>query len=209
MEETAKMEKDEETGIIGDKSNQHLYLDYLNLQEEKKMLEGHIVALHEQLFDTRKIIVGSSAAEELLFKEGMEQTPEILYKELGEDYYLILYEDGVDGNVLTYASREAFYNDTIYDVSLQPKAGINWYVSNTNSFNNSYTFFAGIITNKQIHTVQVILDKQLFDTTIVKVNDAYSLWYGLSDAWEDGVNVKAQALDSIDEIIWEEADFNW
>lgn len=183
-----------------------LYLDYLNLEGENQNLHEEIELLEDEIFELRKLLVSSDSFIDYL---PSPETTKILYKETDESSFATLYTDET-GIYLLLASNEPKYNGNIHISTLNPAEGVNWSIG---SDPNHY-MFGGVITNKEIHNLQVWLNDNIHKSKIIKINEEVNIWYSVFEYdkksnSKESDKIKLEALDNNGIILWEESlEFN-
>ncbi|MFJ7973655.1 hypothetical protein [Psychrobacillus sp. NPDC096389] len=175
-----------------------------DLEKENIQLKQDIEWLEHSLFETRKFIYDSDLANEY-FKD---PETEILYKEIEETKYVILYSDKL-GIHLNVTSNEPRFEILLTVPTLDPEDGITFdYTGLGDRYMDSGIenhFFGGVITNKEIKDVQVSINGEVYEANIFEVDDNMRGWYSIfkkSFTLDESI-VKTQALDENGFAIWE------
>ncbi|MEK3954498.1 hypothetical protein [Psychrobacillus sp. FSL K6-1464] len=178
--------------------------DVTDLEKENEHLKQDIKGLEDSLFESKKYIFDSNLAKDYF----SDPETEILYKEIEETKYVIVYID-VHGNHLYVSSKEPWYEILLTIPTLEPDDGITWdYIGMGNSFDdNGITnhFLGGIITNNEIKDVHVSFNGEVYEANIFKINENMYGWYSIykKSSGLDENTVKIQALDEDGFIMWQ------
>jgi len=179
--------------------------DFANdLEKENDNLRHDIEWLEDSLFESRKFIFDSNLAKDYF----PDPETEILYKEIEETKYVILYKD-VQGSHLIVTTKEPRYETLLTIPTLDPDDGITLdYIGlgedpfvDSGIMNHS---FGGVITNNEIKDVHVSFSGEVYKAHIFKVDDNMFGWYSIFKKTSTvDENTKIYALDEDGYIIWE------
>ncbi|NME07810.1 hypothetical protein [Psychrobacillus sp. BL-248-WT-3] len=178
--------------------------DVTDLEKENEHLKQDIKGLEDSLFESKKYIFDSNLAKDYF----SDPETEILYKEIEETKYVIVYIDG-HGNHLYVSSKEPWYEILLTIPTLEPDDGITWdYIGMGNSFDDkgiTNHFLGGIITNNEIKDVHVSFNGEVYEADIFKINENMYGWYSIykKSSGLDENTLKIQALDEDGFIMWQ------
>ncbi|MFD1607517.1 hypothetical protein [Oceanobacillus luteolus] len=183
-ETTTKDEEDESEQII------------MHMEDGIELLNQEIKELEQSLFDAERYIYNTELANDYLpFPDS-----EILYKEVQDTQYLILFTHKQD-NELLFGSKELGFNAIL---SLPPPDdGIS--VANTGV--QDYHYFGGLITNNEIKEVEIIQNVKFHHKAdIFQVDEDTYGWYiivedGRLENKDDQFKIKA--LNQNHEVVWD------
>ncbi len=163
------------------------------LEKEKDYLMQEIQFFKDSLFETKKFIFDSHLASEYLLSS---PSTEILYKEIEEDKYVILFKDE-QGNHLIVSSKEPSLDVLLTIPTMNPEEGITSdYLGDSN-----YHYLGGIITDSKIKKVNVFLNGEVHEADIFQVDDHSYGWYSVFEN-------KTEAVDKEDKLRIEARDEN-
>ncbi|MBP1970934.1 hypothetical protein J2Z83_003070 [Virgibacillus natechei] len=173
-----------------------------NIENENEKLKQDIEHLEESLFEAEKYIYDSELASDYLpFAE-----KEIIYKEIEERKYVILYKSEVGGQIenhLLVVSDKPNFKAFLTVPSLNPTNGITMdYIGDA-----EYNYFGGIITDKEVKKVQVLQNEKVHEANIFKVDEDIYGWYSIfeRDDKDRRDKLRIEALDENDVILWQES----
>ncbi len=170
------------------------------LKEEIVYLKQDVETLKQSLFEAEKFILDSERASDYL----PSSEAEILYKDIGDTRYFVLFRDKAE-KYLTVASAKPRFDISFTIPSLNPTNGITMdYIRDT-----EYNYFGGIITDKNIKEIQVLQDKKVHKAIIFKLKDNIYGWYSIFQSKREVMgdspdNIRIQALGEDDVILWQE-----
>lgn len=199
-QEEAQPEETEETRNLKRDFDQ-LSIDHLNLQGEKSILEDEIARLNEDIFDLNKFILESDLADDFI-----STSAEMIHKEFEDDKLVIFYETE-EGYLFGMSSRTGNRSGSLLFNTLTTEGGIDWHGG---PYGMDYNFYGGLITDNQIQQVKISNNDEVHIADIVEVKDDLRIWYSMFDyesksLQSEAEKIKVQALDSNNEVIWEEA----
>lgn len=175
-----------------------------NLEKENDYLKQDIEQIEDSLFESRKFIFNSDLVNNYL----PDPESEILYKEIEETKYVILYRDRLSIH-LNVTSKEPRFEILLCIPTLDPDDGITMdYIGLGNRYMKSGLeghFFGGVITNKEIKDVHVSFNGEIYKASIFKVDENMYGWYSIfneSSTLDEGM-AKIQALNENGTIRWE------
>lgn len=167
----------------------------MHMRDGIELLNQDIKKLEQSLFDAERYIYNTELASDYLpFPDS-----EILYKEVQETQYLILFTHK-HGNELLFGSKELGFN------ALLTLSNSDDGISVANTGVHDYHYFGGIITDNEIKEVEIIQNANIHHrANIFKVNEETYAWYSII---EDGRlkdkddQFKIKALDQNDRVLW-------
>ena len=186
--------------------SRNISIDYINLKEENKELKKETEHFNEKfnsnMFGLMSIIVDSDSISEIL---PYPESTEILYKEIQEKEFTIIYKDKTGYN-LNFSSIKSGYVSHWPLFQIEPTDDINW----TGGTSHNEYFLGGFITDTEIKTVQVYENDEVHETNIIELTDNTSVWYTIFDyerksTPEDADQIKIEALDKDGIILWEDS----
>ncbi len=189
------IQEDEAVSRVIDSEFRDFNIAYLNMEGENRKLKEEITNLHERNFDLEKLILNS---DKLMETFAYPESTKIIYKEIKEKEYLLLYRDERGKHLAINSPGEWRYINFNYLVEHE---GLNWTGHNG--------FYAGFIKDNDINKIIVKENEKVYDAEIIKLNDGTQLWYSIyeHDVKYSGEpdKMKIEALDIDGEVIWEES----
>lgn len=156
------------------------------------------------MFESRKFIFDSDLAKDYF----PDPETEILYKEIEETKYVILYRDWL-GIHLNITSKEPRFEILLSVPTLDPDDGmtVNYIGLGDRHIDSGIEnhFFGGVINNNEIKDVHISFNGEVYEANIFKIDDNMNGWYSVFKKLStlDENTFKIQALDEDGLLIWE------